>query len=75
MWQTPVSTVGPRNCTPRASRRSRALATSATRNAMPAVFGANGSPSASGSHSPSVRFGVSNSRWLWPLVGRPRTSS
>ena len=73
MWHTPVSTVSPRNSTPCASSSSLAAATDSTRSAMPAVFGVKGMPSASGYHSPSVTFGVSNSSGVTSLGGSPST--
>ena len=47
MWHTPVSCVSPLNCTPAPSSAARASTTLGTRNAIPAGFGANLSPSAS----------------------------
>ena len=41
---------------------------------MPAVLGANGTPSASGSQRASVTLGVSNSSGLWMLGGSPSMS-
>src|SRR5581483_11497687 len=54
MWQTPVSSVSPRNSTPFASSSARASATSGTRSASSFGVARSSTPNFAGSQIPSV---------------------